>query len=464
MQFPLSAQAYLERIEKIRDQMAENSVMVMISNPPSVRNRDVHYRYRPSSDLLYITGVWEEEMAIIIQQDGPPLIYSREKNPEKDRWVGTVLGPEYIAAFLGFNPKEQAKSFSALFEDLPKVLKNHSILYYPFGSNEIYDQKVMKILNNLSQNSRGGDFPPSQIHHTNQILHELRLFKSQDELNLMQKAANISAKAHNELMRFTRKHLENHESLREYQMKAKLEGSFMTQGSGELAYGSIVATGNNATILHYEHSRSVAHGNDLVLVDAGCEWHGYASDITRTFPVNGKFTPLKRDLYQIVLEAQLNSIEKSKKGNTLKDVHDASIDILVDGLLEMKLFDKFEFKNKEGKLETLSSGSKEEVIEKKYFRIYYMHLTSHFLGLDVHDVGNYFIEKDTPRALESGMVFTVEPGLYLPKEYEFLPDEFKGIGIRIEDDIVITEKGNLNLTIGAVKTVEEIENLSNCDL
>ena len=269
----------------------------------------------------------------------------------------------------------------------------------------------------------------------------------------MQTAANISAKAHNDLMKFAR-------SLKapfyEYQLKAFLESNFFNQGATDLAYPSIVAGGSNGTILHYTQNNAAVEANELILVDAGCEYNGYASDITRTFPASGKFSEIQKTVYSIVLEAQKAAIELAKPGTTIEEVHQAAVNALVDGIVSEKLIHKYP--NPEQDNEYIHNPTKDEILEKELYRCYYMHRTSHFIGLDVHDVGSYYKDQK-PRALEPGMVITIEPGLYFDIDADYLDDHLKGLAVRIEDDVFIETSGNLVLSKNAVKEVSEIEAL-----
>lgn len=444
---------YHKRWAKVQSLMKENSLMVLTSPPPKVRNQDTYYPYRSKSDLLYLTGINEQNLAIILKSDGDVLVFCQEKDLEKERWEGPVLGPEKVADKLGLE-LSKIKSFVEFRQNLLRELRGKSVLYYDFGFDPEFDNWLLQEIHQSRLRSRQGDALPEEIIHSGAILHEIRLIKDELDLFYLKKAIAISAKAHNRLMRFTRKFSGG---ISEFEMKAFIEREFKRLGADYLAYPSIVAAANHATILHYEKNFGFARPQDLVLVDAGAEYQSYASDITRTFPAGGKFSALQKELYLLVLEAQKAAISHARVGCSLEEVHEAAVRILCDGLWQFGLLRKIPEKNGSQVIWHFPA-SLSEVLEKKLYKAFYMHRTSHYLGLDVHDVGKYYVQGKS-RPLEEGMVITVEPGLYFPEEYDFIPKEFLGIGIRIEDDVLIKKEGNEVLSSECVKEWHEIESL-----
>lgn len=445
---------YASRLMSLREKMEPDATLLLRAPERKIRNRDVSYPYRNSSDLLYLTGISQPDMAIMITHTQIH-IFAEEKSQEDIRWTGHALNASQIAHSMGLMGNFALYKYSELMTQFSQIVKNSTVLYHEFGENSEFDKVILEKLHELGMRGRKGETAPSTIKHTRTILHELRLCKDDSELFAMQKATEISAIAHNELMSFTRS---KKDIITELECRAFLEAMFQKKGAEFTAYPSILAMGNNATVLHYENSYAQGRPHDLVLVDAGCEFGGYASDITRTFPLGGVFSQIQRDIYQLVLHAQKEAILQSKTGVSLDTIHASTVKILSQGLWDMGLFRKIPGNKEKSETDLVSPASLDEVIEKEYYRHYYMHKTSHFLGLDVHDVGIYY-ENGESRALKPGMVITVEPGLYFPDEYDFLPNDFKGIGIRIEDDIAITDSGNINLTQKAVKEIADIQNL-----
>jgi len=477
-----SINVYYERIKKVSRKLEKHSVFILFSPKAVIRNKDIYYTYRNSSDLLYLTGINQENIILVIQSsntDNPKNkpkfdIFFEEKTEEEIRWTGPVLSKQEIFEKLNMPSLRNLHKYETFWKTLPRFLKNKINLYHTLGENTSIDTQLIRQTNNLSKRSKGTNFSITTIIQNKVILDEMRIIKDGFEIKKVKKACNISSVAFKSLMKFTRKQLarnrsKNKKVLHEYEVKSFIESQFKKKGSQALAYASITAIGSNATFLHYEKENTQANQNDLVLVDAGCEWDGYASDITRTFPLSGKFTSAQKKIYTIVLTAQKEAIKRCVMGYTLDDVHQIAVEKLVDGLWDIGLFEKLPIRLQKKKLSPslsksnssqqkyFSAKSKEEVLEKKYYSLYYMHRTSHFMGLDVHDVGSYYISKKS-RSLEEGMIFTVEPGLYFPVEYDFISDEYKGIGIRIEDDILITKNGNKVLTF-APKEINEIEEL-----
>lgn len=433
------------RLKKIQQQLSPHGVMVIPAAPAVVRNRDTHYPYRAHSDILYLTGVNEEELALVITP-AKVHVFAQTRNPERERWVGKVKGHDFF-----FRQLEGPELMLYEPADFRKVcgesLKGAGTLYYDFGLYAELDRHLLSTLHEMANLSRRGTTSPRSIVRASEILHELRLFKDEHDLKAMRRAAEISAAAHNQVQEFITAATG---VLSEFEIKALIEREFMHAGADRLAYPSIVAAGENATILHYEGSAATAKPGEFVLIDAGCEFDGYASDITRTTVCGGwqNAGALKKDLYDIVLAAQHEAIRLVKPGVTIDEIHAAAIRVLSEGLYRTGLFRQVPRRKKgENPLtgEWIALDSVAQAIEEEYYNLFYMHRTSHYLGLDVHDVGDYYCEGKS-RALEAGMVITIEPGLYFPAEYEFLAAEVRGIGIRIEDDVLVTPTGNDVLT------------------
>lgn len=439
-------QIFGERIQRVQGKMLPGSLLVIPAAPHAIRNRDTHYSYRGYSDTLYLTGVNEEELGLIVTNENL-YVFAQTRDAERERWVGKVCGHEFfLQRFSGHRFKTEvfeAKQFERQFAELAK---GRDILYYDFGLQSDLERRLLAVLHEMALYSRRGQKGPRQIIRASEILHELRLKKDSHDLEMMRRAAAISAAAHNKAADHI---VAAAGSLSEYEIKALIEHEFMARGADRLAYPSIVAAGDNATVLHYERTQGIAQPGDFVLIDAGAELEGYASDITRTTPTGGwkKASGLHKDLYDLVLAAQKAAIAASKPGTTIESVHTAAQHVLAQGLLAMGFFKNVpERKKAEGESAKLANpGTMAEVLEGEYLAHFYMHRTSHYLGLDVHDVGEYFAAGES-RPLEPGMVITIEPGLYFPADYEFVRPEARGIGIRIEDDVLITEAGNEVLT------------------
>jgi Xaa-Pro aminopeptidase len=354
----------------------------------------------------------------------------RERDPEREVWDGLRAGVDGAKSVYG---ADEAYPIGKLPEVLPTLLTGVERLYYQLGHSQPFDEIVLKAIAQARRLAKQGKLYPTQIIDPATVLHDLRLRKDPGEIELMQTAARITCAAHCRAM------AECKVGMHEYEIEAVLVSHFLKSGSARPAYGSIVGSGPNATVLHYhENNRQMADG-DLLLIDAGCEFSYYASDVTRTFPVNGRFSAPQRAVYEIVLEAQYAAIDKARPGSTLDELHQAALSEIAKGLLRLGII----------------SGTLEEALEKELFKPYFMHKTSHFLGMDVHDVGGYFVA-GAPRALEAGMVITVEPGIYISERSEAAL-EYRGIGVRIEDDLLLTDAGHEVLTMDAPKTVADIE-------
>jgi Xaa-Pro aminopeptidase len=413
-------------------------VAIIPTAPEVMRNRDSEYPYRFDSHFYYLSGFTEPESVLLLialpHQNQRSILFCRDKNPEREIWDGPRCGPENAAALYQV---DNAYSITQLENQLSILLVNTPTLFYHPGKNSVLDQIIqtqIKQVNSLAP-----------LYNVYSLIDEMRLFKDENELNTMRHAARISARAHQRAMQHARV------GLCEYQLEAEILHEFRYQGADAPAYGTIVATGKNACILHYRAGSAVLQENDLVLIDAGCEVNGYASDISRTFPVSGTFSAPQQALYEIVLAAQLAAIDAVRPGNTFMDAHTVALSTLAQGILDVGLLDKTEW------------GNVDDVIAQEAYKPFYMHRTGHWLGLDVHDVGSYRVNdgKDTPleqkpsRILEPGMVTTVEPGIYV-RPAPNVPEKFWHIGIRIEDDVAITQTGHNVLSQDTPKAIHEI--------
>lgn len=416
--------------------MEPNSVAILPAAREVTRSHDTEYRFRQDSDFLYVTGFNEPDAIAVIAptKDAPFTLFVRPRDPEKEIWTGRRAGVEGAREKYGADESFAVEEFDEKLTDLLSGARN---LYYRLGNGmPDLDQKIVGQLARMRMMGRKGIQPPHAIIDPGSILHEMRLIKSEEEIALMQRAADIAAEGHREAMRAARP------GMMEYEIEAIVEYTFRRRGAHAPAYGSIVGAGANATILHYTTNDAEMRDGDLLLIDAGAEYEGYASDITRTFPVNGKFTKAQRDIYELVLDCQQQCIEMAAPGVTLDDMHRRSVEILTEGLVRLGLL----------------RGDVKRLIEEEGYKKFYMHRLGHYLGLDVHDAGLYHTDGQ-PRPVEAGMVMTVEPGIYIAEDAEDVPREYRGIGIRIEDDVLVTADGHRVLTVEAPKQVEEIEAL-----
>ena len=425
-----------------RMQAQGGGVVIIPTAPEVMRNADADYPYRHDSYFYYLTGFTEPEATLVLVAGTKQqaILFCREKNMEREIWDGYRYGPAAAKEEFGF---DAAHAIDQIDVELPKLMTNMPTLFYALGSDAKLDARIQNWLSGVRAQIRAGISAPAAAMDVRVLLNEMRLIKDADEIAIMQRAATISAHAHARAMRCAKA------GLREYQLDAELLHEFRRHGSQFPAYGSIVATGANACVLHYRAGDAELRDGDLVLIDAGCELDSYASDITRTFPVNGKFSGPQKTLYEIVLAAQQAAIAATKPGLRFIDGHDAAVKVLSQGMLDTGLLDK----NKVGTLD--------DVLAKGDYRHFYMHRTGHWLGMDVHDVGDYrdaapASEEKPWRTLQAGMVLTIEPGIYV-RPTEGVPEEFWNIGIRIEDDALVTADGCRLLTHEAPKTVAEIE-------
>jgi Xaa-Pro aminopeptidase len=428
---------YTQRRAHLLEKM-QHGIAIIPTAPEVARNGDTHYGYRYDSNFYYLSGFIEPEAVLVlvasqdVQSQPQSILFCREKNPEREVWDGYRVGPDAAKEQFGF---DAAYSIAQLDEKLTELMGDQPALFYPLGFDAAWDQRIIKLRGAVQAKMRSGIRAPDEIRDVRALLDEMRLFKDDHELGTMCRAAAISTQAHRRAMQFTRP------GQFEYQVEAELLHEFCRHGARHPAYTSIVAGGANACVLHYVGNDTMLKDGDLLLIDAGCELDGYASDITRTFPVNGRFSAAQKDVYEIVLAAQAAAIFAARPGNTWDAPHNAALRVLVQGFIDLKL----------------CRGSVDAVLESESYKKFYMHRTGHWLGMDVHDVGDYKIGSDW-RALQSGMVLTVEPGCYI-RPADDVPPALWNIGIRIEDDVVITAQGNEVLTIAAPKSVAEIEEL-----
>jgi Xaa-Pro aminopeptidase len=412
------------------------NIAVIASAPVSQRNRDVEYPYRQDSDFYYLTGFEESgALAVFVPGRRPAeyILFCREMDETMALWIGRNAGLKGAREEFG---ADDAFPIDDVDDILPGLMENRDKVFYPMGRDNHLDQQLLDYVRQLRDQVRSGVSAPMEFVSLEHLLHEMRLYKSPAEQNLMRKAAQVSAKAHVRAMQATRP------GLYEYQVEAELMHEFTSNGMRFPAYPSIVAGGNNACVLHYTENRDPLQEGSLLLIDAGAEHQNYAADITRTFPISGRFSEAQRALYQLVLDAQLAAIEQVRPGSHWNDPHDAAIRVLTRGLIELGLL--------QGRLASL--------IKDESYKKFYMHRTGHWLGMDVHDVGDYKVDGKW-RLLEPGMVLTVEPGLYVAADCKDVDQKWRGIGIRIEDDVLVTQGGCEVLSANVPKTVSEIEQL-----
>jgi len=433
----LSQADFKHRRDLLAKKIGRNSIAIIATRAEMYRNRDADYKYRADSSFFYLTGFAEPEAVAVIEtfaegEDYSYSLFCRERDREMEIWHGYRAG---VDGAIEIYDADEAYAIDLLDEEIIEKLLNKQRLYYRIGQQAEFDARVSEWIQKADAEQRRGSAAPAELIQLDRIIDEMRLKKSAQEIELMQIASNISAEAHTRAMQTVKP------NMMEYALEAELNYIFGKNGCVP-SYNSIVGGGENACILHYVENNKPLKDGDLVLIDAACEYEFYASDITRTFPVNGKFSPEQKALYNIVLDAQLAAIDATRIGNHYKYPHQVAVKILTQGLVDLGLM----------------SGDVDELIESEAFRQFFMHGTGHWLGMDVHDVGAYKTGEDW-RAYEAGMVVTVEPGLYVAPDDETVDEKWRGIGIRIEDDIVVTENGPLVLTKNVVKTVEEIESL-----
>lgn len=412
----------------------EGAAALIPTGSLKTRNHDCEYRFRPESDFWWLTGFAEPEAYLVLtpgSKHGDSHLFLQEKDREKETWTGIRLGSEAAPSALGV---DHAYDVSQMWQKLPELLAGQRRIVYRYGLDEARDRRVHQLESDLVSRARSGLAAPAEWVAPWPNLHELRLKKSEDELAAMRRAADITAEAHVAAMG------ETAPGKNEAEIEALVDYCFRRRGSTGAAYNSIVAGGANACVLHYIENNQALSDGELLLIDAGAEWQYYAADVTRTFPIGGQFNAEQRALYELVLAAQKASIDAVRPGRTFIEAHDVSVRVLTEGMIDLGLL----------------SGGVEEAIESGSYRQFYMHKTGHWLGLDVHDCGAYHLEGEW-RALEPGMVTTIEPGLYVAPDDESVDARWRGIGVRIEDDILVTENGNENLTSAVPKEIDEVE-------
>jgi Xaa-Pro aminopeptidase len=433
----------IRRISMLRPQLAEfmkrmdqNSIAIIPSAREAVRSNDTNYRYRQNSDFFYLTGFEEPEAVAVINpsSDAKFTLFVRPRDPEREIWDGRRAGIDGARTEYGADEAFPVSEFNA---KLGEILNGPEKLYYRLGDgNPELDETIIRQLASVRTLNRKPISVPQTIIDSASIIHEMRVIKSEEEIAIMQRAADIAAEAHVEAMKAARA------GMMEYEIEALVEQVFRRAGALGPSYTSIVGAGANATVLHYINNDGKLNDGDLLLLDAGAEYKGYASDITRTFPVNGKFTEAQREIYDLVLETQMACVEMVRPGVRHLDIKNQSIEMLTEGMVRLGLL----------------QGEPEELIKEEKYMQFYMHGLGHYLGIDVHDVGRYFIDGES-RPLEPGMVMTVEPGLYISPNTKGIPEKYLGIGVRIEDDVLATETGPRVLTDKVPKDAGEIEAL-----
>ena len=416
-------------------QMNNNSMAIFPAGSEKTRSNDTEYPFRQNSDFYYLAGFNEPDACLLLikkTDSQKAILFNRKKDKSAEIWHGYRLGQSAAVSELGF---DKAYQFEELQDHLQKRLDGLTTLYFPIFQDANLDKTLATVINELRAGRRKGKVAPTTYIDSLSILHEMRLIKSTSEIELLSAAAEISAAGHICAMQ------KCHSGMWEYQLQAEVEHEFALQGTRDAAYNSIVAGGENACVLHYTENNCQLHDGDLVLIDAGAEYQGYAGDITRTFPVNGVFSEFQAKLYQLVLDAQISAISQVKPGVALLDINKSVIKQLVDGLLELGVL----------------QGDSDTLIKNEAYKEFYMHGIGHYLGLDVHDVGDCG-STENPRLLEAGMVVTIEPGLYISSAAD-VDDVWKKIGIRIEDDVLVTEFGAEVLSADVPKSINEIEAL-----
>lgn len=432
----MSQERIKHRRQKLMAQMAKGSIAIIPSAQMITRNNDAEYPFRQNSDFYYLTGFNEPDSVLVLipgRDEGETVMFCRNRDKLMEIWNGYRAGPEGVVRDYGM---DQAYTIDEVDDVLPELLDGMERIYYSIGQDETLDQQIRHWLNLIRSKARQGAVAPTELVMLDHPLHEMRLFKDEEEIELMRRAGEISAQGHVRAMQMCKP------GVTEYQLEAEILHHFAMNGCRQPAYSTIVGGGANACILHYIENSEPLNDGDLVLIDAGCELDNYAGDITRTFPVGGEFSPEQKAIYELVLKTQKACIELARPGVLWNKVHDESVRILTEGLVELGLL----------------SGSVESEIACGGYRDFYMHRIGHWLGMDVHDVGDYKVDGEW-RPLEPGMVMTVEPGIYIALDNEKVDPRWRGIGVRIEDDVLITETGCEVLTSSVPKEVDEIEKL-----
>ncbi|MEA9572383.1 aminopeptidase P N-terminal domain-containing protein [Xanthomonas campestris] len=429
----IGAAEYARRRKQLMQMAGEQAILILPAAPERVRSHDTHYPYRQDSDFWYLSGFPEPEAVLVLvpgRKHGEAILFCRERDAEREAWDGPRAGQEGAVAQYGM---DDAYPIDDVDEILPGLLEGRSRVYYHFGRDVDFDLKLIGWLKRVREQVRHGAQPPHEFLELGHLLHEQRLFKSRDEIALMQQAADISVRAHRAAMQLVRP------GVHEYQLQAEIEREFRAADAWP-AYGSIVGTGSNACVLHYRANNARSRDGELVLVDAGAEYRGYAADITRTFPVNGRFSAAQRALHDLVGAAQAAALAQAQPGIAYEAGHLAAVQALTEGLLRLGLL----------------KGTLERNLAEGHYKRFYRHKTGHWLGLDVHDVGEYRLAGES-RLLEPGMVFTIEPGLYVSADDTSVDAKWRGIGIRTEDNVLITADGHRVLTDALARSADEIE-------
>jgi Xaa-Pro aminopeptidase len=424
---------FARRRRQLMKMMGKGGIAILPAVPEKSRNNDVLYHYRPDSDFFYLTGFREPEAVAVLvpgRAQAEYVLFVRDRDPARETWDGRRAGPDGATREHG---ADDAFPISDIDDILPGLMENCARVYYTMGLHQEFDQRVIGWVNGLKAQARTGVHPPQEFIALDHLLHDMRLFKSRQELDAMRQAAHIAVTAHKRAMRFARP------GRMEYEVMAELLHEFRRHNA-DTSYHPIVGGGANACILHYHENSEVLKEGDLLLIDAGCEYELYASDITRTFPVGGRFKPEQRAIYEVVLEAQYAAIDKARPGNHWNEPHDAAVKVITQGLVRLGLL----------------KGKVPGLIRDGAYRKFFMHRTGHWLGMDVHDVGDYKVG-DQWRVLEPGMVMTVEPGIYIPAGAKGVAKRWWNIGVRIEDDVAVTRDGNEVLTCALVKEPDAIE-------
>jgi Xaa-Pro aminopeptidase len=428
------------QLKKFIDEIGKDSIAIIPAAHEKTRSYDTEYKFRQDNDFWYLTDFPEPDAVAVITPNKKTkyTMYVRPRDPLMETWYGRREGTEGAKKNYGV---QKAVSIDKFEKELPKLLHGYEKLYYRFGLDEKLDLVILNYLSGQRHARLKTAYPPHTIVDPTIIIHEMRLHKTEEEVEKMAKAGEIAAEAHILAMQSCKP------GMNELQIESIIEHYFRMNGAVGVAYNSIVGGGENATILHYVENNAELKDGDLLLIDAGCEYKGYASDITRTFPVNGKYTKAQAEVYEVVLETQKACIEATKTGTTVKERQDLSIEMLTEGMKKLGLL----------------KGATKKLIKDKKYEAYYMHGVGHYIGMDVHDAGRYFTDQKSKnsRPFEPEMVLTVEPGIYVPIDAKKAPAKYRGIGIRIEDDVLVTEDGNRNLTSKVPKEIEEIEDLMN---
>jgi len=423
-----------KRRKQLMRMVGDGGIVILPSAPVRTRSRDVEYRFRQDSDFYYMTGFAEPEAVAVLvpgRASGEYLLFCREKDPKREQWDGLRAGQAGAIEYYG---ADDAFPIEDLDDILPGIMESCSRVYYTMGMYAEFDARIAEWVNTLRSKLSRGVHTPQEFVALDHLLHDMRLYKSRGEISAMRRSAKVAVEAHKRAMRITQP------GFFEYEVEAEFRHEFR-QNDAWVSYSPIVGGGKNACILHYVENNAQLKDGDLLLIDAGCELDYYASDITRTFPVNGRFSPEQRAVYEIVLEAQSAAIEKTVVGNHWNEPHDAAVKVITRGLKKLGLLD----------------GSLPQLIRSGAYQRYYMHRTGHWIGMDVHDVGDYKVG-DEWRMLEAGMVMTAEPGIYIGNSRK-IPKAFRNIGIRIEDDVAVTSKGPDVLSKGLVSDPDDIESL-----